>query len=207
VVQDSHYESVRGDSPAQVFEPYPQFFATWAMNGYVRSSLPPDQVFALVRRAVREVDPTLPVQAMRTMKEQRDRSLATERVIALLASSFGALATLMAGLGLFGVLNYTVTRRTPEIGLRMALGAPGGSVAWLVLKEVVVLCGIGLGVALPAAMLMSRLVVSQLHGVAPGDPWTAAAAALTLAFVALVAAALPTRRAARVDPLVALRSE
>ncbi|HEY4249407.1 MAG TPA: ABC transporter permease [Lacunisphaera sp.] len=207
VVEDTYYNSMHGDSPVQVFVPYSQFFTVSGMNGYVRSSLPPDQVVALVRTAVRAVDPTLPIHALRTMNEQRDRSLGTERVIALLATAFGGLATLLAGVGLFGVLNYTVARRTPELGLRMALGAPGGRVAWLVIREVIVLCGCGLAIAIPVAWAASRLVASQLTGITPTDPLTAAAVVLALALVAFVATAIPARRAARIDPMVALRAD
>lgn len=153
LVADSRYETLRGATPAQVFVPYPQFFAVTGMNGYLRSRLPAAQVFELVRLAVREVDPSLPVHALRTMSEQRVGSLGTERVIALLASAFGVLATLLAGVGLFGVLSYSVARRTREFGLRVALGAPGGHVARLVLKEVLVLCGLGLAVAIPLALV------------------------------------------------------
>lgn len=207
MVEDSHYETVRGPSPAQIFVPYPQFFTVTGMNGYVRSKLPVEQVASLIRDAVREIDPALPVHALRTMAGQRDRSLGTERVIALLATAFGVLATSLTGIGLFGVLNYTVARRTRELGLRMALGAPAGRVASFVLKEVAILCGAGVVLAIPLILVLSRLVASQLHGVATADPWTAAGVTLLLAIVAMMAAAIPTRRATKVDPMVAMRAE
>lgn len=207
VVEDTHYNSVRGDSPAQVFVPYSQFFSVSGMNGYVRSNLPPGQVAALIRATVHAVDPALPIHALRTMDEQRDRSLGTERVIALLATAFGVLATLLAGVGLFGVLNYTVARRTPELGLRMVLGAPATRVAWLVVREVIVLGGLGLAIAIPAGWAASRLVTSQLAGLTPNDPLTAAAVVLALTLVAFIATAIPVRRATRINPMTALRTE
>jgi putative ABC transport system permease protein len=207
VVADSHYESVLGACPPQVFVPYSQLFTVAGMNGYVRSTLPAGQVASLIRAAVREVDSTVPIHALRTMSEQRDRSLGRERVVALLATAFGVLATLLAGVGLFGVLNYSVARRTRELGLRLALGAPGTSVAWLVMKEVLVLSGLGLLLAIPVAWAAGRLVASQLHGVMPADPWTAAATALLLTLVAIFACWLPARRAVRIDPMSALRYE
>ena len=207
VVADSHYETLRGQPPAQVFVPYAQFFTAAGMHGYVRSGLEADAVTQLVRRAVAAVDPTLPIHAVRTLAEQRDRSLATERVAAGLASTFGLMATMLAIVGLFGALSYSVTRRTRELGLRLALGAPRHRVAGLVLREVATLCGLGLLAALPLALVASRLVVHRLPGVAPADPWVFGGAAVVLLASAGAAAAWPLRRVVRIDPAEALRLE
>jgi len=207
VAEDSHYNTIEGSSPAQIFVPYSQLFTVSGMNGYVRSSLPIDQVPAIIRAAVHAVDPALPIHALRTMSEQRDRALGTERVVALLATAFGILATVLAGIGLFGVLNYSVARRMPELGLRIALGSPGASVAWLVVREVALLSGLGVVIAIPIAWSLGRLIANQLHGISLGDPWAAASAALILTCAAAMATALPVRRALRVNPLVALKSE
>jgi predicted permease len=207
VVKDSKYEGVREETPRQVFVPYRQTAFTVGMSGYVRSSLPSESVFASIRRVVRDVDPNLPIGAMRTLDDQRDRSLANERLVAILATLFGALATLLAAIGLYGVLTFSVARRTRELGLRVALGARAASVVWLVLKEVLLLWVAGAGVALPVALVLGRFVKTQLYGIAPGDPWTIAAATLLLALVAALAAAVPALRATRIAPTVALRYE
>ena len=144
---------------------------------------------------------------VRTMVDQADKSLVTERLVASLASSFGVLATILAAIGLYGVMAYTVTRRTREIGIRMALGARRGDVAWLVMREVLLLLAIGLAVGIPAALGLSRLVRAQLYGIQPADAATMAMAVAGIACVATLAGYLPGRRATRVDPMQALRWE
>ncbi len=207
VVQDAKYEDLRDEVPRQVFIAYPQ--AEWAdeMTAYVRTSVSSKAMFARIREEVRELDPAMPMFDMNTMEDQLDRSLAVERLIALLSSAFGALATLLAFLGLYGVTAFGVTRRSAEIGLRMALGAKGASVVGMVLKEVAILAGIGVGLALPLAWWLSELVKSQLYGVAPRDPLTLALATSSLLAVALAAGAIPAVRASRVSPVSVLRYE
>jgi len=141
------------------------------------------------------------------MDEQRDVTLATDRLVASLALAFGVVATLLAAVGLYGLMAFTVAQRTREIGLRMALGARSGSVTWLVMKEVAVLVGIGTAAALPAAWALGGLLRSQLYGITPDDPASMAGAALTLALVAAIAGWVPASRAARIDPMRALRCE
>jgi ABC-type antimicrobial peptide transport system permease subunit len=144
---------------------------------------------------------------MRTLDEQVDRSLSTERLVATLSTVFGALATFLAAIGLYGVMAYTVTRRTREIGIRMALGAGRGHVIWLVMREVLLLMCIGVAVGLPASWLLTKLVQSQLYGVAAHDPVTIAAAVLVIGAIAAVAGYAPGRRATRIQPMEALRCE
>jgi predicted permease len=207
MVQDAKYEDLRDDVPRQVFVAYPQ--SEWAteMTAYVRTSTESEAMFAAIREEVRKLDAAMPLFDMNTMEDQLDRSLSVERLVALLSSAFGFLATLLSFLGLYGVTAFGVARRSAEIGLRMALGAKGGSVVRMVLKEVAILAGIGVGIALPLAWWLAQLVQSQLYGVAPRDPLTLALAAVSLLSVALAAGAVPALRASRVSPVSVLRYE
>jgi predicted permease len=160
-----------------------------------------------VRAALRQIDANLPVMDMTTMQSRVRDSMAIERSIAMLAAGFGLLATLLAAVGLYGVVAYSVARRTVEIGVRMALGAARVDVYRIVLREVAVLLLVGGAVGLPAALALGKVIESQLYGVKPGDPLLIAAAMGTLAIVALAAALVPARRAASIDPVRALRGE
>jgi ABC-type antimicrobial peptide transport system permease subunit len=144
---------------------------------------------------------------MKTMMAVIDDSLFIERMVAALSVAFGALATLLAAIGLYGVMSDSVARRTHEIGIRMALGAERGSVMWLVLEEVALMVGIGVAVGLPLAFALSRLVQSQLFDLSAHDPIALTPAAAILSTVALAAGYLPARRATRIDPMIALRYE
>jgi len=207
MTEDSLYEGPRDGVHRQVFLALNQTDYPVSAAIYVRTSMEPARMFAAVRRKIAQLDATMPVFAMKTLGGQLDETLNTERLIATLSASFGVLAALLAALGLYGVMAFVVMRRTREIGLRMALGAPRGTVVWMVMRETLALFGIGLAVGLPAAILLSRYVASQLFGVTPGDPWTVAAALALLAAVAAGAGFLPARRASAIDPIQALHYE
>jgi predicted permease len=207
VVKDIKYTNLRDEIPEQAFEPYLASRFAGDMTVYARTSLDPNQLFSALRAQVRQMDPNVPVYGMRTMDDQISNSLNTERLTASLSAAFGLLATLLAAIGLYGVMAYTVARRTREIGIRMALGAVQGNVVWMVMREVLVLVAIGVGAGVPIAFALMGLVKSQLYGLAPNDPSTLALAALGLSFVACLAGYFPAWRASRVDPIKALRYE
>jgi ABC-type antimicrobial peptide transport system permease subunit len=147
------------------------------------------------------------VSAMKTLEAQLDETLMSDRLIALLAAGFGLLATVLASIGLYGVMAFVVARRRKELGIRLALGAEPGGVIWLVMREVLLLLAIGLAVGIPAAMGLGSFVASQLYGIEPRDPWTATATLVLLTLVSAAAGLIPAHRASRIDPILALRYE
>jgi predicted permease len=207
VVRDMRYESMRDEVPDEVFQPYRQMEFVSGMYAYLRTDRDQENYFETVRRKVHEIDPNVPVARLRTLERQMEISLMTERLVASLSTAFALLATLLAGIGLYGVMAYTVARRTREIGIRMALGAFRGDVVWLVMREVLLLLGIGMVIGLPAAWALSRFVEAQLYGITPADTPTIALAISGIAAVAILAGFLPARRATRIDPMRALRWE
>jgi ABC-type antimicrobial peptide transport system permease subunit len=160
-----------------------------------------------IRQPVASLDAAVPPFAMRTLDEQAELTLARDRMVTTLASIFGAVAALLAAIGIYGLMSFSVARRTREIDVRMALGADAGSVAWMVLRQVLLLGGAGIALALPVAWTLMGVVQSQLFGVQPHDPASLGMAAAILAAAAVVAGYLPVRRAARVEPIAALRAE
>jgi predicted permease len=207
VVGNTKYNRMRDDMGIQMYVPFLADESPSGMTAYIRTTAPPSQMFSLIQGEVRKVDANVPVYTMRTMEEQVDLALLTERLVATLSAVFGVLATLLAVIGLYGVMAYTVSRRTKEVGIRIALGASQNDVVWLVMSEVLLLFGIGVLVALPSALALSGLVRAQVYGITPQDPVTMVAATAILALVALAAGFLPARRAARIDPMRALRWE
>jgi ABC-type antimicrobial peptide transport system permease subunit len=207
VVRDTKYQTMRDDPPRQVYFPYLQNDWATAMTAYVCSDVDSATLFPALRRVVRSIDPSMPVYQVKTEEKQVDDVLAVERLSASLASAFGLLATLLASIGLYGVMAFLVTRRTREIGIRMALGAYVGDVIWIVLREVMLLVGVGVLIGLPAALAVGRLLQKQLFGMSPYDPVTIGAALLGILLVAGLSGYLPARRATLVDPLIALRYE
>ena len=207
VVGDTRYVTMRAPIPRQVYFPYLQ--NKWAdqMTAYVRTDLGPAQMFPVLRAAVHKLDANLPVYLMKTEERQRDDSMSVEKLAASLATVFGVLATVLAAIGLYGVMAFLVARRTREIGIRVALGAVTGNIVWLVLREVLLLVGIGVLIGLPAALALAGVLGSQLYNIAPTDPLTITLATLGIVATAAVAACIPARRATRVDPVTALRYE
>ncbi len=207
VVRDGKYLTLRETPERTVYFPWTQDEQIQNMTFVVRGSRNDEKMGGELRGAVGALDPNLPVYGLRTMKSEIDESIYIDRMIAALSSFFGGLATLLAAIGLYGVMAYSVARRTREIGLRMALGAERAHVLWLVMREVAMLAGIGIAVALPVAYGLGRAVNSQLYGVRPADFGVLGGGTLLLAMVAGVAGYVPALRASRVDPLVALRYE
>jgi predicted permease len=207
VVGDTKYESMREDAPEELYQPIlqRQYSNSWTI--YARANGNPVSLFNPLRKAVRAVDPDLPVYDMRTVDEQVEISLTSERLLATLSSVFGGLASLLAALGLYGVMAFIVGRRTREIGIRMALGARQDTVMWMVVREILTLAAIGVAIGLTGAYAITRLIQTQLYGVAPSDPLILAAATAGIVAVTAMAGFIPARRAARIDPMQALRWE
>jgi ABC-type antimicrobial peptide transport system permease subunit len=164
-------------------------------------------LFGSIRAQVEQFDPKLQVLSLKTAQELVDNSILTERLVAKLSTFFGGLALLLAAIGLYGVMSYTVARRTAEIGLRMALGAQRTDVASLVLRDILRLIAIGSAVGILASVQLARYVESLIFGLKPHDPVTIALAVAVLGLIGLIAGYLPARRAARIDPILALRAE
>jgi predicted permease len=204
VVRTFSYRGMR-DVEDQVYFPFFQMPVGGA-NYWIRTRVAAASLFGSVRAAIHDADPSLPTVRMRTVDAQVDRSLANERLLAMLATAFAGLATLLALVGVYGVMSFVVSHRTREIGIRVALGASRGRAVWLILKEAAVMLVCGVAVALPAAWSLGRLLESQLFGVHATDWPTATGAAMLIALVALTASALPVRRATAISPIEALRS-
>ena len=207
VVKDSHHSGVKEEPKPFVYIPYEQEKNVGGLTYYVRTSQDPTALATAVRAAVNELDSSLPIDSVRSFDDQINRQLASDWLIASLAEIFGALAALLAAIGIYGLLAYAVTQRTREIGVRMALGADTGKVGRMILNDVSRLVGIGVLLGLPLAYGISKLVNSMLYGVKAFEFVTVGSALLVMVFVAVAAAYLPARRATRVDPLVALRYE
>ena len=175
------------------------------MDLVVRTAGNPESSLPAVRRKIHAIDPELPLSAVRTMDQWLSSNAAQPRLNAVLLAIFAAVALLIAAIGIYGVLAYSVTQRTREIGVRMALGAQRGNVVSLVVREGMLVAIAGIGAGLAASAALSRILATLLFGVRPRDPGTFALVAALLAVIALAACLLPARRAARVDPMVALR--
>jgi predicted permease len=207
VIPDRKYRDLRETPPPQAYFPYLEGTHFRFMNVYLRTQADPRQIEDELRERMRQFDPKVPVVGLETVNEQIGFSLRTERLVASLSAVFGGLATLLAAIGLYGVMAYTVTRRTREIGLRMALGARRSDVVWMIMKEVLMLIGAGVATGLPLALVFASVARSQFFGLGPHDPFTLISCTLGLALVALLAGFLPALRASRVDPTTALRHE
>jgi putative ABC transport system permease protein len=208
VARDTKHMDLRAPARATLFTPLRQQEKdAGQLYLYLRTMTPPEETFAAVRRTMKQIAPGLAVDSLRTMNDQIETTLSNERMIELLAISFGLLATVLAGVGLYGVLAYSTAQRTKEIGIRIALGSTRLGVTRLVLADVLRLAGIGIVVAIPCSVMLSRLLRSQLFGVSNADPVTLCVVVFLIVVVALVAAIAPARRATAVDPTTALRVE
>jgi predicted permease len=207
VVKDSKNTDVRQTVPPFVFVPYSQSKQAGNATFYVRTNQDPAALTVSVRNLLEGLDSNLPIYDVRTLTAQVDDIMFTDRLVTVFSLALGLLASLLAAVGLYGVMAYVVARRTREIGIRMALGATRQSVAWMVLREILGMLAAGLVVGLIAAYGIGRVIESLLFGVKASDPFVYAIAAALLAAVALLAGWLPSRKAANVDPMVALRYE
>jgi putative ABC transport system permease protein len=207
IVRDSKHNDSRDEISSFVYMPYTQRSTLGHATFYVRTRQDPLLTANLLRKTVAGIDPNLPVFNLMTLTEQVNDTNFSDRVMAFLSMCMGALAALLAALGLYGVMAYMVARRTREIGIRMALGASRESVAWMILREVMRLTFIGLAVGLVGALIAGHFAESQLFGVKGYSPLILGATALLLIAVAALAGSLPARRAARVQPMIALRYE
>ena len=209
VVGDIKSDDAREKPEPTVYRPIFQIAEQSAYSStiHIRTVSDPTPLTPQVRQMINQIDDKLPIFGVITMNEQLRNNLNQERLIAQLVSFFGALALILASIGLYGVMAHGVARRTSEIGIRMALGARGGNIAWMILRETLFLVLAGLVVGVPAALIGARLISTQLFGLSATDPLTLVGAATVLAVVAMLAGYLPARRASRVNPLNALRYE
>ncbi|MBV9038894.1 MAG: ABC transporter permease [Acidobacteriaceae bacterium] len=207
VIKDIKNRDLKSKAERQVWTPVLQEEKPSTITFYMRTGNDPNGMIATARQTIRQLDARLPLYAAKTVDTQINETHYVDRLLSMLSAAFGALATILAAIGLYGVMAYTVARRTPELGIRMALGAPRGNVLRLVMREVVMLIAIGIGAALPLALALGRYLEKQLFQIHPNDPLTLLAATGLLTLVALTAGYIPAFRATRIDPVNALRWE
>ena len=209
IVKDARYDRLRDEPPATIFVPWTQmpWGAETALSFEVRTAGDASAVMTAIRRLVRDADPLLPVMDIQPMEQLIDEALEQERLLAWLVGLFGAITLVLACVGLYGMVAYSVTGRTREIGLRMALGADRAAVLGMILRQVLITAGAGIAIGIPAALAATRVVRSLLYGVKANDTASFLAAAGMVLAVAVLAVAVPARRAMAVDPVRALRYE
>ena len=207
VVADAAYSNVKDGTPPQYFQPRRQSEDPDSVSYYVRTGTDPDAVMHAIPGIVSHIDSDLPVSSLMTMQQQVRNNVYLDRLVAVLSAGFAALATLLAGIGLYGMLAYNVARRTREFGLRLALGAEPNSMRAIVLRQVGWMTLIGGSAGLAAAVALGRAAAALLFGLSGHDPWVLAAAAILLSAVVLAASYFPARRAANLAPMEALRYE
>ena len=207
VVQNAKYSDVKQEAPPVFFLPYRQDSTVGSMNFYARTAQDPEQLLRVIPAMLAKIDPNLPVEDLKTMPMQIRETVFLDRMISILSAAFAGIATLLAAVGLYGVLAYTVAQRTREIGVRMALGADGGRVRGMVMRQVGWMTLIGGVIGIAAALALGRAAQSLLFELKGHDPIVVAASAALLAVVAFGAGYIPARRASQVQPMQALRYE
>jgi putative ABC transport system permease protein len=206
VVGDVRQYGLDQEPTAQIYRPFSQF-PVRESTFLVRTTGEPGELGRRLQALVRAIDPQQPVANIRTLSDLRGESLAPSRLTTTLLAIFAGLALIITATGLAGVIAYTVSQRTREIGIRMALGAEQGGVLRMILRQGLTMVGIGLALGVGGALALSRVMNELLYGVGPSDPLTFISVALVLVGVAIVACLVPARRATTIDPLIALRSE
>jgi predicted permease len=204
---DTRYVNLRTEPPPQFFLPYVQQTRVGGMTYEIRTRMKPEAILPTLRRAVQQIDPDLPLVNVRTQEQQIEADLQQERLFVILTSGFGLLALALASVGIYGILAYSVTQRTNEIGIRLALGAQPTQVRGMILRESTGLAVVGILTGVAAALVLTRAIKSMLYGIQPYDPLTMSFGILLLLTVALLASWIPARRAASVQPIQALRHE
>jgi len=207
LIEDAKYSEVKDTIPPVFYTPWHQDSRVGFINFYVKTSLPPEQLLRTIPTLMKRIDAGLPIEGLKTMPQQIRENVFLDRMISILSASFAVLATLLAAVGLYGVLAYTVAQRTREIGVRMALGADAGRVRALVMRQVSVMLIVGSVIGIAAAVGLGRAASSLLYGLKGHDPVVFTLSVLVLILVALGAGYIPARRASRVDPIQALRYE
>jgi len=207
VVRDIRHSGIQKPAKPTVYVAIDQGMNSWVPTILVRTQAPPNTLLAPIYRELGRLGPSIAIGDIRTLRQQVDESIFEQRMLAALGAFFGSLALLLAAVGLYGVVAYGTARRTGEIGLRIALGAPRAQVVWMILRDSLVMVALGLALGLPAALAGARAVESVLFGIQPADPFTFACTAALLAAIGAAAAFLPARRASRLDPSQVLRNE
>jgi predicted permease len=207
VAADAKYAAIDEEPPPTLFLPYLQQEDAEDVTFEIKTAASTESMVKLIRIAINSVDRDLPLLDVRTQNQQIDATLTQQRMFASLTGGFGVLALILAGIGIYGIMAYNVARRTNEIGIRMALGAQARSVLAMILREAWLLAGLGIVLGLAVALAVTRLLAAMLFGIRPNDPLTYCTAGLLLLAIALVAGAVPARRAASIDPCDALRHE
>ncbi|HYE87993.1 MAG TPA: FtsX-like permease family protein, partial [Vicinamibacterales bacterium] len=207
VAQDAKYSDVKQAVPPQYFLPYRQEERLGYGNFYIRTATPPEAMLATIPVVMRKLDASLPLGDLMTMDQQIQENVTEDRIITTLSLAFALLATLLASIGLYGVLAYSVAQRTREFGLRMALGADGGAVRGMVMKQVMRMAIVGGLIGMAIAVGIGRAAQSLLFEMKGYDPLVLTGATIALALVAMGAGFLPAMRASKIDPMNALRYE
>jgi putative ABC transport system permease protein len=207
IVKDAKYSQVKDATPPLFYMPYRQDPAIGAITFYVKTTLPPEQAVPALRQTIAALDPNLPIEQLKTLEAQVNENIVLDRLVSTLAAAFAALATVLAAVGLYGVLSFTVARRTREIGIRLAIGASASAIRNMVLREVGVMVAVGVALGLPAAWLLGRYAESLLFEIKGGDLTVMVGAIALVATVSLGSGYLPARRAMGTDPMQALRYE